>query len=114
MMTLNDKKSNSLPALGCSTIPDVEAYTGRTSGWSTIKPFFKRSTTAKSLGYNNINIYLNDQGREVVRTSEPRYWPPLVDSAVVLIPVCRWFRFRNGWLFVLQGLEELILCRMRS
>jgi hypothetical protein len=71
---------------------------------------YKKDTT-EILGWNQEDIFLNDQGREVVRTrdfhgvinwgSEPTPSPE---------PVGRGYRFKNGFLIALQGLEEMVKC----
>ncbi len=58
---------------------------------------------------NVVMIYLNDQGREVSRTTE-QYQVPQRTPEPVRAPISRWFRFRNGWLLALQGLQEMITC----
>jgi hypothetical protein len=57
-------------------------------------------------GQNVVIVYLTDMGREVARTKDQEWFPRTVDPPKA--PVDRWFRFRNGWLLVLQGLQEMI------
>lgn len=72
-----------------------------------IQDVFKPATR-QVIGENVVTIYLNDTGREVGRTyggvrykfHEPR----------VLGPAPRKFRFKNGCLIVLQGLQEILRC----
>lgn len=69
--------------------------------------FVDGTSTVK--GYNQANVYLNDQGREVLRAyrffpvSElPKLKPRLKDS--------RWDKFKLGWWFIFYGLEEILKC----
>jgi hypothetical protein len=66
-------------------------------------------------------IYLNDTGREVARTQTEVRLPkeirfpisqPTPESPAVL-SVGAWFRFKNGFLILLEGLKEMIQCRSK-
>ena len=58
----------------------------------------------RTIGENAIVIYLNDMGREVGRSVASYRWPaPVVEFG----PMPRKFRFKNGFLIVLQGLQEM-------
>lgn len=65
-------------------------------------------------GWTNIVIYLESQGREVMRTTETIYdldvYPPRPSAPPEPKPVPRRFRFWNGFLLALQGLQEMVRC----
>src|ERR1700676_3038443 len=63
-------------------------------------------------GVSRIVVYLNDMGREVGRTETALPLPTPIKPKQE--PISRWFRFRNGWLIVLEGLTELIRCLNKS
>ena len=54
-------------------------------------------------------IYLNDMGREVLRTTDEIFMSlvPTVTPPPVVHP---WFKFKNGFLIVLQGVQEMMTC----
>lgn len=55
-----------------------------------------------------VHVYLNDMGREVLRTVENALdWKA---EPAVAVTVSRWYRFCNGWLIALQGLQEMWSC----
>lgn len=60
-----------------------------------------------------VKVYLETQGREVMRTVEefldPAVPPKLPDSK----PISVRFKFWNGFLIVLQGLQEMSKCRKK-
>jgi hypothetical protein len=59
-----------------------------------------------TLGENVVTIYVNDIGREVGRTiGSVRFPQTEADPA----PVGRRFRIYNGFLIVLQGLQEMCI-----
>jgi hypothetical protein len=66
------------------------------------------------IGENVIVVYLNDMGREVGRSTASYRWPqpdPLpVEAAFSRQWQFRLLRFKNGFLIVLQGLQEMIKC----
>ena len=53
-------------------------------------------------------IYLNDMGREVGRVINTIYLEPAPPEPPE--PVSRRFRFYNGFLIALQGLQEMLKC----
>jgi hypothetical protein len=65
-------------------------------------------------GQRTIAIYLQDTGREVLRTTEEILDPVRPEPTPEPLPVGRWFRFYNGFLLALQGLQEMYKCRKRS
>lgn len=60
-------------------------------------------------GLQIITIYLQDMGREVLRTTE-EFLDPVIVPAAEPKPVATRFRFWNGFLLTLQGLEEMAKC----
>ena len=58
---------------------------------------------------NIVEIFLNDMGREVMRTEDTATWP-IVKPKPDALPVGRWFRFKNGFYIALQGLQEMTRC----
>jgi hypothetical protein len=77
---------------------------------------YLRATYDKTLRphvVSKVVVYLNDQGREVARSIDetdysafaPKPEPP---------PAPRRFRFRNGFLIALQGLQEMLKCLSKS
>jgi hypothetical protein len=58
-------------------------------------------------GWNVATIYLNDMGREVARTIVQTYLPEPVTKPEAVVSVGRWFRFKNGFLIAIQGLQEM-------
>jgi hypothetical protein len=62
--------------------------------------------------YGAVMIYLNDMGREVIRTQQDVDIPLPVEPEVA--PVTRWMKFKNGFFMVLIGIEEMITCRNKS
>ena len=60
-------------------------------------------------GLRRVVIYLNDMGREVLRTTDV-VWPPKPPVATPIKSVGAWFKFRNGFLIALQGLREMSIC----
>jgi hypothetical protein len=65
------------------------------------------SGTTVGRGWNVVMIYLNDQGREVVRCITREDLPASAAVAETAVPVARRFRLWNGWLLILQGLQEM-------
>jgi len=61
-----------------------------------------------------VNVFLNDQGREVARTEE-NYGikVPKLPNVPVVVVGSRWPRFCTGWYLILSGLEEIIRCLKR-
>lgn len=66
-----------------------------------------KSATQDIIGENIVVIYLNNMGREVGRSVASYRWPEPVVK-IVLAP--RKFRFKNGFLIMLQGLQEMVKC----
>jgi hypothetical protein len=68
-----------------------------------------RPGTTEVIGTNYVTIYVNDMGREVSRT---QYRVDVVPPRVRMGSpnVSRSFRFRNGFLIALQGLQEMAKC----
>lgn len=64
--------------------------------------------TTAVIGENTVVVFLNDAGREVLRTQREEVWLPSPE------PVGRWFRFRDGCLIVLGGLQEMMIWRKSS
>lgn len=61
-------------------------------------------------GKHIIQVYLNDQGREVGRSLTTRVDPlPEVDQETPK-PVARRFQFWNGFLITLHGVQEMLRC----
>lgn len=58
-------------------------------------------------GESTIMVYLTDQGREIARTIEDYYYEIPEEAPAPVIPVGRWFRFKNGFLIALMGLQEM-------
>ena len=54
-----------------------------------------------------VDIFLNDQGREVLRTAETVYLPASAPKPPAPKPVGRWYRIKNGFLIALQGVQEM-------
>ena len=57
------------------------------------QPFFFEGTE-KVQGLNIVEVYLNDQGREVARVSSQYYYPRLVDIPPAP-PLTRWQKFKE-------------------
>jgi hypothetical protein len=58
--------------------------------------------------YDRIIVFLNDQGREVGRQIVTAGPDPILPEAAK--PVKRRFRIKNGFLLILEGLEEILKC----
>ena len=63
--------------------------------------------------YCTVVVYLNDQGREVLRTTDWRK-EPHVAQKFPPIPVPRWIQFQNGFSLALEGLKEMTKCLRKS
>lgn len=75
--------------------------------------FIQDRDTPLCRAYHQIAIYVNDMGREVMRTEElSETYLPLNKPAPA--PVGRWFRFKNGFYIALQGFQEMIRCLKKS
>lgn len=61
-------------------------------------------------GWHQVVIYVNDMGREVMRTTDTLLAPPIREEEPEPLPVGRRFRFKNGFLICLQGIQEMIKC----
>jgi hypothetical protein len=74
--------------------------------------YVRRQDVPGWLVEDQIVIYVNDMGREVMRDEGLVSWPVPVAAVVESNPtlVGRWFRIKNGWLIVLHGLQEMIKC----
>jgi hypothetical protein len=64
---------------------------------------YRRQVEARE---NILTIYLNDMGREVAR-SEHQVLLPLFAPVTRPAPVARRFRIKNGFLIMLQGIQEM-------
>ena len=60
-------------------------------------------------GLKTTAVYVNEMGREVMRTEECEYFPERVVAAEPL-SVSRWFRFKDAMLLTLEGLLEMAKC----
>ena len=67
-----------------------------------------RVTTAVQEG--TVVIYLNEMGREVLRTRQVIAAPKNIKPVVVLT---RWMKFKNGFFMMLIGIEEMFTCRRK-
>jgi hypothetical protein len=68
-----------------------------------------KTATRTIIGKNVVNIFLNDQGREVARSVERKDYSLLLAALAPKkkVSVSRRFRFKNGFLIVLEGLQEM-------
>lgn len=60
--------------------------------------------------HSSLVIYLTDMGREIARTIEEYQEPQSEPEPKAYAPIARRFRFRNGWLLLLEGIREIIRC----
>ena len=105
MITLQDMNQSWMPPIGfdfCNIEPKgsylVLTYTRRWAGTEIIRG-----------GANTTTIYLNDQGREVSRTIQ-EFLDSVAQPVPKTKPVAARFKFWNGFLIVLQGLQEMGKC----
>lgn len=77
--------------------------------------YVRRQDIPGWLNEHHIVIYINDMGREVMRTEGLISWPEPVAAVAESTPalVGRWFRIKNGFLIALQGLQEMSRCLKR-
>src|ERR1035437_10341266 len=75
--------------------------------------FIRHPETFVSVSEAIVVIYLNDEGREVIRTVDETFYPVELAPNPDPLPVSRWYRFCNGWLLALQGLQEMSKCLSR-
>ncbi len=59
--------------------------------------------------YRTLDIYVNDTGREVMRVADTVVGYT-IKSTTPPVSVSRWFRFKNGFLLALQGIQEMFKC----
>jgi hypothetical protein len=70
--------------------------------------FIQDRDTPLCRAYHQIVVYVNDMGREVMRTEElSETYLPLKPPVHAPAPVGRWFRIKNGFLIALHGLQEM-------
>lgn len=100
-MILADKNQTLVPPEGF-TFRDV------TVNGAYLQVLYTQSFLANplQLGEHRVMIYLNDMGREVARSIDTIFAPPVKEDEPA--SVGRWFRLKNGFLIVLQGLQEMI------
>lgn len=57
-------------------------------------------------------VFVNDMGREVMRTENTRrFFGPVMPSLVEKPEsTSAWVRFKNGFFMILIGIEEMIIC----
>lgn len=67
--------------------------------------------TKKFQSYSTILVYLNDMGREVVRTEDIREEKFPEPHAVA--PLTTGMRFKNGLYLILAGINEVISCHKK-
>ena len=78
---------------------------------------FSKWLTQRASGaliYYSVTIYVNDMGREVMRTTQEQKFPAIAEPAIPAFTPGRWFRFQNGFYLALEGLQEMILCLSTS
>ena len=105
-MLLRDMNQNWTP-------PDGFVFQDVTASGAYLQVRYTQSFAATPIfrqGQHQVVIYVNDMGREVMRTTDTLLAPPIREEEPEPLPVGRRFRFKNGFLIVLQGLEEMIKC----
>ena len=65
--------------------------------------------TKKFQSYSTIIVYLNDIGREVVRTEDTAE-EKFPEPPVVMTPLTAAMQFKNGLFLILAGISEVISC----
>ena len=63
-----------------------------------------------ALNHYSVTVYVNDMGREVMRTTQEQTFPAIAKSAIPAFAPGRWFRFQHGFYLALEGLQEMIRC----
>lgn len=70
------------------------------------------------LSEKSVVVFINEMGREVMRTETIHDWPQpvygLPGVAKKPEPTSCWTRFKNGFFMMLIGIEEMIQCRKKS
>lgn len=70
-----------------------------------------QTATTNHIATNVVVLYLNDQGREVARTKSRYEIPQPPPPRPAPLPVAPRFKFWNGFLLALTGVQEMFLCR---
>ena len=108
-MTLHDMNKSWLP-------PDGYRFVSITPTGNYLDVLYTQTIfepgTIRKIGQNVVHVYLNDMGREVARTQDQLQFacPAPVSVPFVAPRMPRRFRFKDGFLLALTGLQEMLKC----